>query len=137
MQKMKSAACIAGVAMIGISQGALATNGDQLFGVTAIQRSMAGAVVAAPPDSATVMTNPAGLAELGMKEVRFDLAFGVLNPTRKVNSSESDSNYYLIPAVRWVSTSTTAYTSAWEWADCPGWEWISPMSHLLPATRHL
>lgn len=98
MQKRRIAASAAGVALIGFSHGALATNGDQLFGVTAIQRSMAGAVVAAPPDSATVMTNPAGLAELGMKEVRFDLGFGVLNPKRKVNDRDSDSNYYLIPA---------------------------------------
>lgn len=98
MNRKYLAAGAMGATLLGFGQAALATNGDQLFGVTAIQRSMAGAVVAAPPDSATLMTNPAGLAELGMKEVRFDLGFGVLNPTRKVNSSESDSNYYLIPA---------------------------------------
>jgi long-chain fatty acid transport protein len=87
-----------GATLLGFGQGALATNGDQLFGVTAIQRSMAGAVVAAPQDAGTIMTNPAGLAELGMKEVRFDLGFGELNPTRKVNGNDSESNYYLIPA---------------------------------------
>lgn len=84
--------------MFGLSQGALATNGDQMLGVTATQWGMAGAVVAAPQDAGTVMTNPAGLAELGMKEVRFDMGFGSLNPPRKANGYESDSDYYLIPS---------------------------------------
>ncbi|ODU04957.1 MAG: long-chain fatty acid ABC transporter [Thiobacillus sp. SCN 63-1177] len=75
-----------------------ATNGDQMIGVTATQWGMAGAVVAAPQDAGTIMSNPAGLAELGMKEVRFDMGFGVLNPPRKVNGTESDSDYYLIPS---------------------------------------
>jgi long-chain fatty acid transport protein len=96
------AASAAGMVLFGISHGALATNGDQMLGVTATQWGMAGAVVAAPQDAGTVMTNPAGLAELGMKDVRFDLGFGSLNPPRKITTGgttyDSESNYYLIPS---------------------------------------
>ncbi|MCW8853885.1 MAG: outer membrane protein transport protein [Gammaproteobacteria bacterium] len=75
-----------------------ATNGDQMLGVTATQWGMAGAVVAAPQDSGTVITNPAGLSLLKMEDVRFDMGFGFLNPPRKANNTESDSNVYLIPS---------------------------------------
>lgn len=85
-------------ALFAMTHNALATNGDQMIGVTATQWGMAGAVVAAPQDAGTIMSNPAGLAELGMKEVRFDMGFGLLNPPRKANGYESDSDYYLIPS---------------------------------------
>lgn len=75
-----------------------ATNGDQMLGVTATQWGMAGAVVAAPQDAGTVMTNPAGLATLGIEEFRVDMGFGFLNPPRKANGTESDSSLYLIPS---------------------------------------
>jgi long-chain fatty acid transport protein len=77
---------------------ALATNGDQMLGVTAMQWGMAGAYTAAPQDAATVLTNPAGLADLSMQEFRADLGFGFLNPPRQVNDRESDSDLYLIPS---------------------------------------
>lgn len=96
--KKQLAASAASAALIGFSQGALATNGDQMLGVTATQWGMAGAVVAAPQDAATTMYNPAGLATLGIKDVRFDMGVGVLNPPRKANGRDSDSNYYLMPA---------------------------------------
>ena len=85
-------------ALFGHAQSAHATNGDQMIGITATQWGMAGAVVAAPQDAATMMYNPAGVAELGIEDVRFDMGFGVLNPLRKVNGIDSDSNYYLMPA---------------------------------------
>jgi long-chain fatty acid transport protein len=69
-----------------------------MLGLTAIQNGMAGAVVAAPQDAATILVNPAGIAELGVKDVRFDLGLGFLNPPRKVNGYESDSNTYMMPA---------------------------------------
>lgn len=74
-----------------------ATNGDQMLGTHAIQWGMAGAVVAAPQDAATVFFNPAGLAAIAMEEVRFDMGVGLLNPPREVNGERSDSNLYLIP----------------------------------------
>jgi long-chain fatty acid transport protein len=85
-------------ALFAMTPNAHATNGDQMIGVTATQWGMAGAVVAAPQDAGTIMTNPAGLAELGMQEVRFDMGFGLLNPPRKANGVDSDSDYYLIPS---------------------------------------
>ena len=75
-----------------------ATNGDQLLGVTAIQWGMGGATIAAPQDAATVFINPAGIAELGMEEVRFDLSPGFMNPPREVNGNESDSNLFFLPS---------------------------------------
>lgn len=77
---------------------AYATNGDQMLGVNATQWGMAGAIVAAPQDAGTVLTNPAGMSFLDMEEVRFDMGFGFLNPERKVNGVDSDSNLYLIPS---------------------------------------
>ncbi|MFP5398514.1 MAG: hypothetical protein ACLGIT_09305, partial [Gammaproteobacteria bacterium] len=75
-----------------------ATNGDQMLGLSAIHNGMAGAVVAAPQDAVTVLVNPAGMAELDTREVRFDLGVGFLNPPRKVNGNDSDSNVYMMPA---------------------------------------
>jgi long-chain fatty acid transport protein len=88
----------AAVALLAAAPHALATNGDQMLGLSAIQNGMAGAVVAAPQDGATVLVNPAGMAGLGTKEVRFDLGVGFFNPPRKVNGMESDSNLYMMPA---------------------------------------
>jgi long-chain fatty acid transport protein len=75
-----------------------ATNGDQMLGVTATQWGMAGAVVAAPQDAGTILTNPAGLSTLGIEEFRVDMGFGFLSPPRKANGESSDSNLYLIPS---------------------------------------
>jgi long-chain fatty acid transport protein len=75
-----------------------ATNGDQLLGVTAMQWGMGGATIAAPQDAATIFVNPAGLAELGMEEVRFDLSPGFMNPPREVNGNTSDSNLFFLPS---------------------------------------
>lgn len=97
MNKQHVAAAVS-AGLYAFTPSAHATNGDQMIGVTATQWGMAGAVVAAPQDAGTIMSNPAGLAELGMKEVRFDMGFGLLNPPRKANGFESDSNYYLIPS---------------------------------------
>jgi long-chain fatty acid transport protein len=68
-----------------------------MLGTNATQWGMAGAVIAAPQDSATLFYNPAGLTQLGMDEVRFDMGVGLLNPPREVNGVESDSNIYMIP----------------------------------------
>ena len=75
-----------------------ATNGDQMLGLSAVQNGMAGAVVAAPQDATTVLVNPAGMATLPIKDVRFDLGVGFLNPPRRVNGMDSDSNLYMMPA---------------------------------------
>ena len=93
--KIRTAAAL----VLGIAAPyAAATNGDQMLGLTAIQNGMAGAVVAAPQDAATILVNPAGMAELNIKDVRFDLGVGFLNPPRRVNGFDSDSKVYMMPA---------------------------------------
>ena len=94
----KTISLAAAVGLGGLGTLAHATNGDQMLGTTAQQWGMAGAVVASPTDAGTAITNPAGLTSLDIEEARFDLGFGLLNPPRKVNGTESDSNYYMIPA---------------------------------------
>lgn len=98
MMNKKIIAGAVSAALFALAHNAYATNGDQMLGVTATQWGMAGAVVAAPQDAGTIMTNPAGIADLGIKEVRFDMGVGVLNPPRKANGQDSDSDYYLIPS---------------------------------------
>ncbi len=85
-------------ALVSSTSVIYATNGDQMLGVTATQWGMAGAVVAAPQDSGTIMTNPAGLSLLEIEDVRFDMGFGFLNPPRKANGIDSDSDLYMIPS---------------------------------------
>lgn len=88
----------AGAALAALPPLASATNGDQMLGVTATQWGMAGAYVAEPQDAGTALTNPGALADLPMEEARFDMGFGFLNPPRKVNGTDSDSDLYLIPS---------------------------------------
>lgn len=98
MMKKKIIASAVSAVLLTLGHSAHATNGDQMLGVTATQWGMAGATVAAPQDAATIMYNPAGLATLGIKDVRFDMGVGVLNPPRQANDKDSDSDYYLMPA---------------------------------------
>jgi long-chain fatty acid transport protein len=99
MTDMKRAIAFAAAGTaLGLSPVAFATNGDQMLGVTATQWGRAGAVVARPEDAGTVLTNPAALANLDIEEVRVDLGFGFLNPPRKANGVDSDSDLYLIPS---------------------------------------
>ncbi len=83
--------------LLVLHASAFATNGDQRVGLNATQAGMAGAVVAMPEDSATLFTNPAGLAGLGMESVRLDMGFSLLNPPRSVNGVDSDSNLSFLP----------------------------------------
>ncbi|HJW27290.1 MAG TPA: outer membrane protein transport protein [Rhodocyclaceae bacterium] len=94
--RLKTGAAAIGLA--ALAPHASATNGDHMLGLSAIQNGMAGAVVAAPQDATTVLVNPAGMAELPMQEVRFDLGLGFLNPPRRVNGMDSDSDLYMMPA---------------------------------------
>ena len=97
MKKQLLSAAVS-AALVVMAHSAHATNGDQMLGVTATQWGMGGAIVAAPQDASTILYNPAGLATLGIKDVRFDMGVGVLNPPRQANDQDSDSDYYLMPA---------------------------------------
>lgn len=96
MQKQIVAAAVS-AALLALSTGAHATNGDQMIAMSAAQAGMGGATVAQAQDAATILVNPAGMADLGMKDVRMDLGFGLLNPPREINGQESDSNWYMMP----------------------------------------
>src|SRR5574340_515439 len=84
-------------ALCSVALSAHATNGDQMMATSAAQAGMGGATIAQAQDALTVLVNPAGMADLGMTEMRMDLGFGLLNPPREVNGQESDSNWYLMP----------------------------------------
>ncbi len=84
-------------ALLVMAHSAHATNGDQMFAMSAAQAGMGGATVAQAQDAVTVLVNPAGMADLGIKDVRMDLGFGLLNPPRKVNGQDSDSDWYMMP----------------------------------------
>jgi long-chain fatty acid transport protein len=85
------------VTLAAIAPHAVATNGDHMVGLSAIQNGMAGAVVAAPQEATTVLVNPAGMAELDIQDVRFDLGVGFFNPPRRINGYDSDSDMYMMP----------------------------------------
>lgn len=95
--KKKLSASLAALALAALAPHAAATNGDHMVGLSAIQNGMAGAVVAAPQEATTVLVNPAGMAELNMQDVRFDLGVGFFSPPRKINGLDSDSNLYMMP----------------------------------------
>lgn len=95
------------LAMAVLSFGqAWATNGHQLMGVGGYQKSMGGAVTAAPYDTTTAIANPAGMVMIGTKA---DFNFDAFMPKRTADftglggeSNEGGSNMYLVPAVGWV-----------------------------------
>lgn len=91
----KTAAICTGLLASG---AAFANNGDQMVGYSAIANAVGGAVVAAPLDVTTSLTNPAGLAflQLGDRETRFDMTVSLLNPNRSMNGVESDSDAYVM-----------------------------------------
>lgn len=98
---------VVSVLVVGMAGVALATNGYQLIGVGQIQKSMGGAVTAAPMDAMTAITNPAGMARIGN---RADFSMEAFMPVRSVDftrtggaSEEGGSELYGIPAVGWTA----------------------------------
>ncbi len=95
------------VLMLGLAAPALATNGYQLIGVGQGQKGMGGAVTAAPMDTMTAITNPAGMARVGG---RADFSMEAFMPKRSVNfasfgggADSGGSELYGIPSVGWVA----------------------------------
>ncbi len=84
-------------------QTASATNGDQVIAVGAYGEGMAGAVTAAPGDSTTAITNPAGLTKVGS---RTDFSFELFEPRRTIDftatgggASSGGSPMYMLPDI--------------------------------------
>jgi len=93
--------------VFSFSAAALATNGYQLIGVGQLQKSMGGAVTAAPRDAMTAITNPAGMSRIGS---RSDFSMEAFMPTRSVDfgalgggKTEGGSDMYGIPAIGWTA----------------------------------
>ena len=84
-----------------------ATNGYQLIGVGQKQKSMGGAVTAAPMDAMTAISNPAGMARIG---TRADFSMEAFMPSREVDftglggqKEDGGSELYGIPALGWTA----------------------------------
>lgn len=73
---------------LAVASPALATNGMRMIGFGPVQNSMGGASVAAPLDTATAITNPAGLTELNR---RVDLSGTYFNPSVKYSATGAAS----------------------------------------------
>ena len=106
MQKL-SVILLSVALVLAFAGAAFATNGYQLIGVGQVQMSMGGAVTAAPLDSMTAITNPAGMARIGS---RADFSMEAFMPTRSVDfgaygggSTEGGSDMYGIPAIGWTA----------------------------------
>jgi long-chain fatty acid transport protein len=108
MKRILSLFIVALVCMV-LAVPAFATNGYQLIGVGQIQKSMGGAVTAAPMDAMTAITNPAGMSRIGS---RVDFSMEAFMPKRSVDfstmgfggeSTSGGSNMYGIPAIGWTA----------------------------------
>ncbi|MBF0170788.1 MAG: outer membrane protein transport protein [Nitrospinae bacterium] len=101
---------LAAAALLLCAAPAMATNGHQLIGVGGYQNSMGGATTAAPYDTTTAVSNPAGLA---MIEQKADFNFEAFMPKRSADftgaggqANEGGSPLYLVPAVGWTGEVT-------------------------------
>ncbi|VAX15851.1 hypothetical protein MNBD_NITROSPINAE02-1257 [hydrothermal vent metagenome] len=98
--KLLSIACLVTVMS---SAPAFAVNGNQVRGVGAYGEGMSGAVTAAPFDTSTLVTNPAGITKIGN---RTDMNFSLFSPKRKVDFSASggeetygNTDFYMLPGI--------------------------------------
>lgn len=96
--------------VLSFSAAAMATNGYQLIGIGQLQKSMGGAVTAAPRDAMTAITNPAGMIRIGK---RADFSMEAFMPTRSVDfgaygggNTEGGTDMYGVPAIGWTAPTT-------------------------------
>ena len=95
---------------------AMATNSDQMLGVSAQQWARGGAIVASPVDAPNVLFNPAAAGALGIETIAFDLGAGLLHAERSITnpmiSTDSDSeNYFALGAGLVTKISDKAFFS--------------------------
>lgn len=95
------------IACCAISPAVHATNGYQLTGIGAYQKSLGGAVTAKPGSAMTAISNPAGMARIGK---RADFSMEMFMPERFVDftalggeKSESAADLYGVPALGWTA----------------------------------
>jgi len=92
---------------LAASSSAYATNGYQLTGIGAYQKSLAGAVTAKPGSAMSAISNPAGMARVGK---RADFSLEMFMPERFVDftatggeKNDSKSEQYGVPALGWTA----------------------------------
>ena len=92
---------------LAASSSAYATNGYQLTGIGAYQKSLAGAVTAKPGSAMSAISNPAGMARVGK---RADFSLEMFMPERFVdftalggNKNDSSAEQYGVPALGWTA----------------------------------
>ncbi len=107
MNKNMLRAAVAATLATVASSPAWATNGYQLIGVGTYQKSLAGAVTAAPGSAMTAVTNPAGMAVVGN---RADFSMEGFMPDRSVDftgtageKQTSQAKLYGVPALGWTA----------------------------------
>lgn len=100
-------AALAALTAMALPATVSATNGYQLIGVGAYQKSLGGAVTAAPGTAMTAVSNPAGMARIGS---RTDFSMEGFMPSRSADFSalggdkgESAVNMYGVPALGWTA----------------------------------
>jgi long-chain fatty acid transport protein len=106
MKSVSSRSLLAAALLLSAAPAA-ATNGMRMIGFGPVQDSMGGASVAAPLDTATIVTNPSGMSEVGM---RVDAAATYFAPTVKYTAAgwgsgkeqESDRAASIIPTLGFV-----------------------------------
>lgn len=92
---------------IGFSTNVFATNGYQLTGIGAYQKSLAGAVTANPGSAMTAISNPAGMARISK---RADFSIELFMPDRFVDftnlggdANDSAAEQYGVPSLGWTA----------------------------------
>lgn len=107
MKLSNSSLRLAALAAATFSLSAHATNGYQLIGVGAYQKSLGGAVTANPGTAMTAVTNPAGMARVG---ARADFSMEAFMPKRSADysftggdSADSAVDMYGVPAIGWTA----------------------------------
>ncbi|MFO7594705.1 MAG: outer membrane protein transport protein [Pseudomonadota bacterium] len=107
MKLMHNSLRLAVLATATFSFSAHATNGYQLIGVGAYQKSLGGAVTANPGSAMTAVSNPAGMARVG---ARADFSMEAFMPDRSVDfgamggeSENSAVDMYGVPAIGWTA----------------------------------
>ncbi len=95
------------IACCAITPAVHATNGYQLTGIGAYQKSLGGAVTAKPGSAMTAISNPAGMARIGK---RADFSMEMFMPERFVDftatggeKNESAADLYGVPALGWTA----------------------------------
>ena len=104
---MNKKIALSALACLATSSAAHATNGYQLTGIGAYQKSLAGAVTAKPGSAMSAISNPAGMARVGK---RADFSLEMFMPERFVDftalgggKADSASEQYGVPALGWTA----------------------------------